>query len=154
VSNLILNEKKSLNWEPISGASEYLVSNGIRTIKTSGLSISLEDIIDIAGTYTVDVRSLSNLNTVIRSKSSNTISVTKLSSPVVTKANAGLITWSAVPGAEGYIVYNNSFISEPITGTQYNLLSGPESTVKVIAISSETNTLNSGFSNIINYNLG
>jgi hypothetical protein len=90
----------------------------------------------------------------MRSKASNILSVTKLNSPVISKANAALITWPAVVGATAYIVYNNSFVSEPITETQFNLLSGPESSVKVIAISTENNVLDSGFSNIITYNLG
>jgi len=146
--------KKTITWESISGANQYELFNGLNKFAINTTSVLLDEVIELPGTYQVDIRAISALATVAQSKPSNRLTVIKLASPVIEKLNAGTISWPAVPNATGYIVLNNSFISEPITTLQYNLLSGPNSNVQVIAISSENNVLDSGLSNIINYDLG
>ena len=154
ITNSITNNDKLLSWQAISGASQYEVFNGIDRFLTNDLSIKLTDIVKTEGSFNTTVRSLSSSQNVSQSSASNVVIIIKLVSPSITKVNAGLIRWNAVPNASGYVVINNGVISAPQNSLEWNLLSGPNSQVQVLAISDLPNILDSGFSNIISYNLG
>jgi len=154
VVNSIINNEKMISWQAISGATSYEISNGISKRQTNDLTIKLTDVISTEGTFNLSVISMSSTQNIAQSSQSNVIVAIKLNAPIINKINAGLIRWSEVPNATGYIVINNGIVSETITSLEWNLRSGPNSNVQVMAISSLPNVLDSGWSNNINYNLG
>jgi hypothetical protein len=154
VVNSIINNEKMISWQAISGATSYEISNGISKRQTNDLTIKLTDVISTEGTFNLSVISMSSTQNIAQSSQSNVIVAIKLNAPIINKINAGLIRWSEVPNATGYIVINNGIVSETITSLEWNLQSGPNSNVQVMAISSLPNVLDSGWSNNINYNLG
>lgn len=161
-SNLAINDGV-LTWTAVSGAEKYIVANGTKSVEVSAASIDLKEYASELGlsagveaTISVKVKATtahteSEASTVKYTPESEEPNTEKLATPVLTLVD-NVLSWTAVEGADRYIVYTDDSHKTEITATQIDLqaqaqilglTAGSEATVYVKATSDDANKTDS-----------
>lgn len=146
-------EKNKVVWNEVINAIEYKVEFNDQVLYTSDLFYEISDLDLSNGVNDIHVIAVSDQENIIDSLNSSSISVIKLSSPVIVDSTVKII-WSAVEGAISYDIYVNGVFYENTTDLEFTKISGQNVSVKVIAVGDEIFSYNSEESNTITYQLG
>lgn len=143
----LMADNDNIKWNSVSSASSYKVLvNGNDYYQSTFSSTSVANNQIAVGSQTLSVQALGDGKEYFDSEVSNVLTVTKLSTPVVTRVGSEY-TWSTVSGAAGYLItINNDSISLAAGEVSYNPSSyfkTPQNyTVKVRAIGNQQTTEN------------
>ena len=118
-----------IEWTAIAHADLYEVYEG-ETVVSRQANTTYKIVKSAVGNYTFKVKALS-ISGYTESNFSNvetytyqpqTVEATQLDAPSISiNPQTGVITWTAVPNATGYAVYENGFITANVTGTSYTI---------------------------------
>lgn len=153
-----------LSWTAVDHADLYEVYEG-ETVVIRQANTSYTITKSVAGSYSYKVKALS-INGYTESEFSNvetytyqpqTVEATQLDTPSISiNPQTGVITWTAVPNATGYVVYENTYVVASVTGTSYTITQTKMGTYSycVAATSNKAAYKTSEKSNVVNYEVG
>lgn len=153
-----------IEWTAIAHADLYEVYEG-ETVVSRQANTTYKIVKSAAGNYTFKVKALS-ISGYTESNFSNAVTYTYNPQPVDTtqldapsisiNSQTGVITWTAVPNATGYAVYENGFITANVTGTSYTITQTKMGTYSyyVSALSNKTGYSESDPSNTVTFEVG
>lgn len=153
-----------LSWTAVDHADLYEVYEG-ETIVIRQANTSYTITKSVAGSYSYKVKALS-INGYTESEFSNvetytyqpqTVEATQLDTPSISiNPQTGVITWTAVPNATGYVVYENTYVVASVTGTSYTITQTKMGTYSycVAATSNKAAYKTSEKSNVVSYEVG
>ncbi|MBN2300772.1 MAG: hypothetical protein JXC31_06280 [Acholeplasmataceae bacterium] len=120
--NVAINEGV-VTWNAVSGATGYVVHVGSQTHTVTATTFDLTTLSLTQGNYTVYVVAMIGTDASANSTSlSYFVGGSTLDIPQNVTIQSGIVTWDAVSGADGYVVYVDS-TSYTVTATTFDLTS-------------------------------
>lgn len=131
-------EGKAVSWSAVANAGSYeIFVNNVSKGTQSELTYTLTE--DDPADYIVTVVAKANSAQYADSAKSQPMTVTVLPTPLAAptvSVDKDIVSWNAVPNADGYEVYVNDVKTATVTDTKYILLESGSSVIQVVAVGS------------------